>query len=104
MATTELQAPYTSVEAVERENNGTLTDFEMKEPNSRSSGDKLQSEHLMSNSRVSNHKTKFSNLCRNNDNWLRGVEIVVLIIIILVVWVLFAIPTIVYALENRKGN
>ena len=103
MATTELQVPYTSVEAVERENNGTLTDFEIEEPNSRSSGDKLQSGHLMSNSRASNHKTKFSNQ-RNNDNLLRGVEIVVLIIIILVVWVLFAIPTIVYALENRKGN
>ena len=98
MATTELQAPYASVEAVERENNGTVLD--LKEPDSRSSEDKSQNEHLMSNSSASNHKNKFSHL--QNINWLRGVEIFVLTIIILVVWILFAIPTIIYALENRK--
>ena len=98
MATTELQAPYTSVETEERENNGTV--LEMKEPDSRSSEVKLQNEHLMSNSSASNHKNKFSNL--RNINWLRGVEIFVLIIVILVVWILFAIPTVIYALDNRK--
>ena len=98
MATSELQAPYTSVETEERENNGTI--LEMKEPDSRSSEDKSQNEHLMSNSSASNHKSMFSYL--QNIDWLRGVEIFLLIIVILVVWILFAIPTIIYTQENRK--
>ena len=100
MATIELQAPYTSaVEAVEGEScNGAV--LEMKEPESRSKED---NEHLMS---APNHKNKlkFSGLQTfRNTNWLRGVEVFVLSIVILVVWGLFAIPTIIYTLESRKA-
>ena len=103
MATIELQAPYTSaVEAVEGDScNGAV--LEMKEPDSRSKEDK---EHLVSNSTAPNHKNKlkFSSLRKfHNTNWLRGVEIFVLSIVILVVWGLFAIPTVIYALESRKA-
>jgi hypothetical protein len=94
MATTELQAPYTDVETVEGESNGSV--LEMREADSRS---KLQNENLMSNSRVSTHKSKFSDI-----NWLRGVEIIVLSGILLVVWALFAIPMLIFALNNKKAG
>lgn len=101
MATTELQAPYTDVETVERsESSGSV--LEMKEADSRSSEVELQSEHLMSNSSASNPKSKFANL-QNDIDWLRGVEIIILSGIILVVWALFAIPTFIYALNNKQG-
>lgn len=100
MATTELQAPYTDLETVERESNGSV--LELKEADSRSSEVQSQNEHLMSNLRASNHKSKFTNL-RNDIDWLRGVEIIVLSGIILVVWALFAIPTFIYALTNKQG-
>ena len=93
MATTELQAPYSSLEIGERESNGTAA-LEKKEPESRS---KSQNEYLMSNARASNHK--FSDL--RNINWLRGVEIFFLGVIIMVVWILFSIPTIFYALPQE---
>ena len=99
MATTELQAPYTDVETVERsESSGSV--LEMKEADS--SEVELQNEHLMSNSSPSNPKSKFANL-RNDIDWLRGVEIIVLSGIILVVWALFAIPTFIYGLTNKQG-
>ena len=101
MATTELQAPYTDVETVERsESSGSV--LEMKEADSRSSDAELQNEHFMSNSSASNPKSKFANL-RNDIDWLKGVEIIVLSGIILVVWALFAIPTFIYALTNKQG-
>ena len=101
MATTELQAPYTDVETVERsESSGSV--LEMKEADSRSSEVELQNEHLMSNSSASNPKSKFANL-RNDLDWLKGVEIIVLSGIILVVWALFAIPTFIYALTDKQG-
>lgn len=95
MATTELQAAYTSLEIVERDSNGRV--LSMKEPDSRSSEVKSQNEHLMSNAK---QKDKLSNV--RSIDWLRGLEIFVLSVIILVVWILYAIPTIIYALPQEK--
>ena len=96
MATTELQTAYSSLEIAERDSNGRVLS-EMKEPDSISSEVKSRNEHLMSNA---NQKDKLSNL--RSINWLRGVEIFILGVFILVVWTLFAIPTIIYALPQGK--
>ena len=93
MATTELQADMDTVER--SESSGSV--LEMKEADS--SEVELQNEH---NSNASNPKSKFANL-RNDIDWLRGVEIIVLSAIILVVWALFAIPTFIYALTDKQG-
>ena len=100
MAATELQVPYTSLEVVEKECNETA--LEMKESDSNQV--KSPNEHLMSESSISNPKSKWLKL--RNINWMRGLEIVVLSIVILVVWILFSIPTIIYALppENRNSK